>query len=298
MSDQSTSRAHPLLGVYGLSYSWRNQPQPESSGERKFGRGPTDRGSSGLVQVLNQVSFELARGEIIALFGPNGSGKSTLMKAAAGLLPLGRPGCGGQVRCAGIDFLSLSTQRRAQKIAYIGADLRAEFPLTAEEAVSLGRTCSGSGLFHPATRKDRERVQWAMEQTYCSDFRKRRLDRLSGGERQLVAMARALAQGAQVLFLDETLSRMDLNHQAAIGSRLKGLAQQGFGILVVSHDLNLATEWSDSVLLLKDGKKLAQGPLREVLTQENIGQLYPDADLVMGKNPKTGAPKVFFSVSG
>lgn len=260
-----------FFGAYGMTY--------------QYGRG---------APVLDGVSFEIAKGEIMALLGPNGSGKSTLMKLAAGILPLKGPNCSGVVRFKGSEFLSQPPHWRAKHVAYVAPDLRAEFPLTAEEAVMLGRICHGVGLLKQVSEQDREAVRSAMEQCLCWGLRDRDLHTLSGGERQLVALARVIAQGARVLFLDESLSRMDLNHQAMIGRLLRRLAEQGYSILLVSHDLNLASEWADTCVLLRAGRDVAKGPLREVLTEERVRALYPGADLVVGANPVSGAPKVFF----
>jgi iron complex transport system ATP-binding protein len=117
---------------------------------------------------------------------------------------------------------------------------------------------------------------------------------LSGGERQLVALSRALVQGARVLFLDEALSRMDLHHQAAVGQLMVELAAEGYAFILVSHDINIASEWARTALMLRRGTRIAYGPIREVLTQERVLELYPGSKLVVGSNPATGAPKVFF----
>jgi iron complex transport system ATP-binding protein len=255
-----------LLGVYGLTHFY---------GKR---------------QVLDEVSFELPHGEILALLGPNGSGKSTLMKAVAGILAP----TSGLVKHLSRDFFSMLPDARARTIAYVAPDLRAEFPLTAFETVMLGRICQSSKGLRRLTVEDERAVQAAMERCHCWEFREQDLHTLSGGERQLVALARAIAQGARLLFLDEALSRMDLNHQAVIGRLLKQLASEAYGILLVSHDLNLASEWATSALLLKDGRKIAHGPIREVLTEQSVRKLYPGTNLVVGQNPATGTPKVFF----
>jgi iron complex transport system ATP-binding protein len=136
----------------------------------------------------------------------------------------------------------------------------------------------------------------AMEQFHCWDWRDRDLQTLSGGERQLVSLARAFAQGARILFLDESLSQMDLHHQAHTGKLLKKMTEQGYAVVLVSHDVNLAAEWADTALLLgpRGQGKIAHGPMREVLTEQNLKKLYPGADLVVGTNPVSHAPKVFF----
>ncbi|MCM2322245.1 MAG: ABC transporter ATP-binding protein [Oligoflexia bacterium] len=261
----------PMLGVYGVSYRY---------GER---------------QVLDEVSFELEEGEIHSLFGPNGSGKSTLLKIIAGVIALDAPGSSGQIRHRGTDLLALTPLERARVVAYVGGDLRADFPVTALEAVLLGRICHSGGMFQQFSAQDRQVAREAMERCLCWGLRDRELATLSGGERQLVAVARALAQGSRLLLLDEALSRMDLNHQAQMGAVLKALASEGRAIILVSHDVNLASEWAASGLLLKNGRRLGAGPIRELLTRETIQKLYPGAELVICPHPVSGAPKIFFS---
>lgn len=251
------------LGVYGLSYSYDQK------------------------SILDEISFELEAGQLIGLVGPNGSGKSTLMKVVAGLLPLRGPGCSGQVRYRGQDFLGQSPKMRARTIAYLGPDLRADFPLTAQEAVRLGRTC------HGGSDSAGELVEWAMNECLCWNLRDRDLSSLSGGERQLVGLARGLAQGAKLLFLDESLSRMDLNHLALMGRMLKRRCSEGWTVLLVSHDLNIVSELADECLLLKGGRRLCTGRTRDVLNSAKIAELYPGANLHVGANPQSGAPFVY-----
>jgi iron complex transport system ATP-binding protein len=273
MSATGNSQQAARLGVYGLSHSY------------------------GRREVLKEVSFELAAGEILSLLGPNGSGKSTLLKAIAGVLP-GESGFARsrhpKVLYQGKDFLSQPLSWRAQRVAYVGADLNAQFPMTAEQAVLLGRSSQGASLFRLSTPDDRAAVEQAMRHCSCWELRRRDLHSLSGGERQLVALARALAQSARTLFLDETLSRMDLHHQAAVGRLLTQLASIGYSIVLVSHDVNIASEWAHSALLLRKGERVACGPIREVLTDASIRALYPDSELTVAASPASGAPKVFF----
>jgi iron complex transport system ATP-binding protein len=200
----------------------------------------------------------------------------------------------GVVRYRGQEILSETARTRARSVAYVPPDIRADFPLTAQEAVLLGRIPQSTALVRQATPEDRSAVQAAMERCFCWGLRHRDLHTLSGGERQLVTLARALAQGARVLLLDEALSRMDLNHQAAMGVRLRELASEGYAIVLVAHDFNLGCEWADSALLLKDGKKIGLGPVREVLTTEKLKELYPGANLILAASPVSGVPKVYF----
>ena len=265
-----------LLGVYGLSFRW--------TGER---------------ETLSEVSFELERGQCVALFGPNGSGKSTLMKLISGLLSdvTDSGAFQGQIRYLGQNFLERSPSERARTIAYIGSSIRAEFPMTAYQAVLLGRTSwhsFGWPLFGSRSKEDEKKVKWAMEKCFCWGFRDRDIGTLSGGELQLVALARALVQGARILFLDEALSKMDLHHQISVGRLLKGLVSEGFTIVLVSHDMNLALEWADSAILLNKGKKIAQGVPEKVLTQNTLRQVYGEAaEFYIGKNPKTHSMQIF-----
>ena len=206
-----------LFGVYGMSYSYGSE------------------------LVLNEVSFEIEAGEILSLLGPNGSGKSTLLKAAAGVLRLDRKQCSGIIRYRGHDFLKMDHKLRARSVAYVPPAIRAEFPLTAFETVLMGRSCQATTMRSPHYEKDRDAVREAMELCLCWSWRDQDLHTLSGGERQLVALARGIAQQAKVFLLDEALSNMDLNHQAAMGRVLKTLAGKGCAIMLVSHDVNLAT---------------------------------------------------------
>jgi iron complex transport system ATP-binding protein len=263
----------PLLGIYGLTYQY--------SAHRL---------------IFDHLSFELNSGDYLALLGPNGCGKSTLLKLVAGILSLHHPGTEGQIKYRGTDFWVESQSFKARTIAYVGQDFSSEFTLTAYEAVMLARTAAASGFSSHVSASDHEKVRQAMERCHCWEWRDRELQTLSGGERQLVSLARALSQGAKILFLDESLSQMDLHHQAFAGKLLKELSTQGFAVVLVSHDVNLAAEWASTALLLgpRGQGKVAYGPVREVLTEGNLKTLYPGAELFIAQNPVTGAPKVFF----
>lgn len=244
-------------------------------------------------KVLDQVSLKIQPGRMVALLGPNGSGKSTLLKLVAGILPRESSNFAGQVSLDGLDLFTLSPAQRAQTVAYLSADLRADFPMTAREAVLLGRICHSTEFLNQFNSKDQKQVEWAMQEALCWHLRDRDLATLSGGERQLVGLARALAQESRLFLLDEALSRIDLNHVSLIRKMLKLRLAAGATVLFVSHDLNIASELAEDCILLREGKVIGNGPTRELLTSEKIRQLYPGADLRVGTHPETGAPMIF-----
>jgi iron complex transport system ATP-binding protein len=141
-----------------------------------------------------------------------------------------------------------------------------------------------------------KRVREAMEKAGCLNLEHRLIRELSSGEQQLVAIARAIVQASPVIFLDETLSRMDLHHQMHVGKLLREFAGEGKLILLVSHDLNLSSEWSDSAVLMFEGKLTYYGKLKEALTEGNLKSLYPHTPLLVSLNPSSEAPKVFLNL--
>ncbi len=275
-SETNASLRKPLLGAYGIRFSF-SQPK---------GRTPF---------LIDNVSLELVAGQVATLLGANGSGKSTLLKLLSGILPLAEPWCEGIVRFQSEEMNRLEPRVRASRIAYVGPDFSAEFPLSAFEAVLMGRSSQSRSLFQLSTEADRERAKQSMVRCQCWELRHREIQTLSGGERQRVGLARALAQGAKVLLLDEALSRMDLHHQIAMGRLIRDLAdREGYAVLLVSHDLNIATEWSDSAFVLHDGEIKTAGSVDAVVTSQNLNLLYPGAAISVSGSPLTGKPKVFF----
>jgi iron complex transport system ATP-binding protein len=254
----------PILAAYGISF------KRESS------------------LVLNELSFELGRGDFISLIGANGSGKTTLLKVLAGLLKQSS----GQLRYRGSEMSGFDVTRRARAVGYLGAELWPEFPLLCSQIVAFGRLCH-----RPLERALVEKsIQEAMELCGCWQWKDRMIQELSGGERQLVALARLVAQDSSVMILDESLSKMDLHHQSAVGRMLRDLSvNKGKVIVLVSHDINFAAEWAENSIMLNAGKILAQGKTKEVLSLANLKTIYPGAELLVKNNPSTGAPQVFFA---
>lgn len=220
--------------------------------------------------VLNGVSLNLAAGETLGVIGPNGSGKSTLIRAISRTLPLKA----GSVSLDDRDLCSLSRSQLARQIAVVPQNPNLPEAFTAAEIVIMGRTPHLSFL-QPEGLRDLEVVERAMVATDTWSLAARRIGELSGGERQRVVLARALAQEPQVLLLDEPTAHLDINYQVALLDLVNDLKdQQGLGVLLVLHDLNLAAQYCQRLLLLNRGEVFAQGGPAEVITEANINAVY------------------------
>jgi len=224
--------------------------------------------------VLDRCGLEISRGSWAALIGPNGAGKSTLLQLLAGTWGFPQSHFRGEISWQGRDWLTFKSRERAQKVAYVGSDLDPAFPLSVEEVVQSGVFASGNCL----------NIEAALEFCLISSMRKKLVHKLSGGERQRVALARALVQGARVLFLDEALSKMDIDHQLDFGSRLKALLsadpRQPFAldsVVLVSHDFTFGLRWADQAIVLAGGKVVGSGVPSQVLTPELLQLIYPRA---------------------
>ena len=223
---------------------------------------------AGFAYGLADASFELAQPGLIAIAGPNGAGKSTLVGIMAGLRQPYRGSCT-------YDGVEVSRWRRrdfARRVAFLPQIVRFEFPFSAEQVVMMGRTPYAGGWFE--SPEDHAEVARAMEITDTAAFRTRDFRSLSGGERQRVILASAIAQRPQALLLDEPTTFLDLKHQLAIYKLLAALARQGMLVVAVTHDLNLALQFADRVLLLDQGRVAADGAPQEVLNPANIHQVF------------------------
>ena len=218
--------------------------------------------------VLTEITFSIGPGELVALLGPNGSGKTTLLKILLGLLP---PSA-GFVTLGAKPLSSYASKERAQQIAYVSQQPQLSFPLTAFELVALGRYPHSPrrGL----SSADRLAVETALGRTDAKNLSKRNFNTLSGGEKQKVLIARALAQNARILLLDEPTLHLDLYYQLQILTALKTLcAEQGITVVTVLHDVNLVSLFADQALLLNDGSLRAYGPVAEVVNETSIREL-------------------------
>lgn len=213
--------------------------------------------------VLEEVTFELRPGSITALLGPNGSGKSTLLKTLCGLLqPLA-----GEVSLGSIPSKRLSHTEIAQRVAFVPQEEVPDFPFTVEEIVLMGRLARSTGLFDSA--EDVQIAEESMKAADCLNLKGRTVTELSGGERQRVLIARALAQEAKLLLLDEPTSHLDVSHQVELSKLLRALVNRGYAILAAIHDLNLASVLSHDAILIH-GRSLITGQKTESLLQDSI----------------------------
>jgi iron complex transport system ATP-binding protein len=236
-------------------------------------------------EVLRDVDLELSAGEILVLAGCNGAGKTTLLRVASRVL---RP-TAGCVRVRGRSTESLSRRALARELAVVPQDVQVAFPFRAGEVVLMGRS-PHLGAFGYESPADVERAQGAMERVGIAELADRSILELSGGERQLVLIARALAQDPEVLLLDEPTAHLDLRHRIQVLALVREFAAAGRSALVVSHDLSLTARTCDRVALLAGGGLLAAGRPGDVLTRENLRAAFDiEADVLSAPD---GAPLV------
>ncbi len=236
--------------------------------------------------TLEATSFQAQPRELVAVLGPNASGKSTLLRLIAGTLePLS-----GRVELDGFHTSRLDARTRAQKIAVVQQESPILFPLRAWEYVLQGRHPYGRA-FHFESEEDFAIVENALEQVGAKHVAERWMDKISGGEKQRVVVARALAQQPLLLLLDEPTLHLDIGAQVELLERLRLLAARNrHTVVVVTHELNLAAAFADQVVLLHKGKCLKVGPPAEVYRRELLEQVY-EAPLEVDYNPE-GRPRV------
>ncbi len=238
-------------------------------------------------QVLSDGCLEVGEGEMVGVVGPNGCGKSTLLKLVNGVLsPLG-----GVISIGGVDAAGLTPRQRAIQVATVPQTPVIPPAFTALEIALMGRTPHLS-LLQWEGRHDLATTQRAMELTDCWELAQQPIGKLSGGERQRVLIARALAQEAPLLLLDEPTASLDLAYQSGVFDLVTALLKQrGGGVLAAIHDLTLAAQYCHRIALLHGGHILAVGTPRDVLTRQNIETVYGVAiDLLT--HPTTGTPVV------
>lgn len=223
----------------------------------------------GGIRALDGVDVTLAPGELLCVIGPNGSGKSTLVRALAGLL---EPDEGG-VTVGGRDIGTLGPRERATRIAVVPQVLSTLRDVRVRSFVMGGRY-SRLGLWRRASSRDEQWVELALEAADVAGLGDRLFDELSGGQRQRVLIARALAQGAPLWLVDEPTTSLDPEHQVRVFRLIAELAREDRAALVVTHDLNLASQFATRVLLVDEGRPVAEGAPRDVLRRDVLEPVY------------------------
>ena len=234
--------------------------------------------------AVDGVSFEVPRGSITAIAGPNGSGKSTLVRALLGRVPMSA----GTITVDGADSARLDRRELARRVAVVSQREEPAFPLAVRDYIALGRH-PHTHLWSAVDPAGTTAIDRAIVEAEVQPFVGRTTDELSGGEWQRVRIARALAQEARALVLDEPTTYLDIAHEMAAFELLDALARRDHAILVVSHQLNLVARFAQRVVLLHQGQVAAAGSPADVMRGDVLERVY-DWPLVVTRDPAVGAP--------
>jgi iron complex transport system ATP-binding protein len=237
--------------------------------------------------VLQDVSFHIGKGEFVGVIGPNGSGKTTLLKMLYRLLSPQK----GEILYELVPLKKMSRRDIAKRMAVVTQETYPLFPFRAIEIVLMGRSPYLGHLMFESER-DLEIAKKAMEWTEILPISERPIDELSGGERKRVFIARALAQEPEVILLDEPTANLDIHYQMEFLDLVLALnRERGLTLIMASHDLNLASEFCDRLILLQHGVIFKIGSPKEVITRENIERVY-GCGVWVDQNPVSGMPRV------
>jgi iron complex transport system ATP-binding protein len=241
--------------------------------------------------VLNGITFSIMAGEIFGVIGPNGAGKTSLLKVLAGLVQPQE----GTVELFGKNLTNLPQAEVARHVAVVPQESQPVFPFTVAEMVLMGRFPHheiGLWGFGWETRQDWALARQAMEEADVAYLADRLISEISGGEQQRVLIARALAQQPRVLLLDEPMVFLDLNHQVEICRLIRRLNNdRSLTVVLVSHDLNLASQYCDRLMLLNEGRIFRIGTPAEVIRREVLARVYR-CEVLVDCHPMSGLPRV------
>ncbi|MCC6375686.1 MAG: ABC transporter ATP-binding protein [Microbacteriaceae bacterium] len=234
-------------------------------------------------RIIQDATFKAPGSKFVALVGPNGAGKSTLLHAIAGV---SEGEVHGELHYRDLDLAKTTRRQRAKTVALVEQDAHTDLALTVDETVSLGRL-PHLGFMGSETEHDRALVIDAIETVGLNHlaFRSRVVTTLSGGERQKVLLAKALAQQPQLLLLDEPTNHLDIAAQLNVLSLLRKLGSEELDVFAAIHDLNLALSYSDEVVVLSEGRVVASGPVHDTLTSELVSEVFKvNANLVTNQD--------------
>ncbi len=244
----------------------------------------------GSMKVVENLSFEIEKGEVFGIIGPNGSGKTSLLKAIGGGIALNR----GIIKIDGRTLSAYRSKDLAKKLAVLPQESETAFSYSVWDVVSLGRYPYQKGWLQGMTKQDEQVIKDALKQTDTYQFRDKLLQQLSGGERQRVLLARALAQEPDILLLDEPTNHLDLSHQMSLLNALKQWSRaRKLTVVAVLHDLNMASLYCDRILLLDKGKMVALNSPNSVMEEGQLEHVYR-ASLNRKEHPSVPRPLITF----
>jgi iron complex transport system ATP-binding protein len=241
-------------------------------------------------QILKDISLQVASGELIAIVGRNGAGKSTLLHVIAGLLPASQ----GEIWLDGQLLRQMGRKAIARQMALLPQQARIDFGFPVHDIVRMGRY-PHRGRFRSVSPQDEATVQRAMAVTGTELLSERLITEVSGGERQLILLAQALAQEPQFLLLDEPTANLDIAHQRHVVRLLQRLARDGMGVMAVIHDLSLAVRCFPRLIVVDNGTLVGDGPALEVLSVETIQRVF-QVQARFYQDEKGGAPLLWFPI--
>ena len=239
--------------------------------------------------VIDDLTLTFREGEFCSILGPNGAGKSTLLKAMIGYLPLTK----GDIYIKDKNLHDWQKRELAKVLSVIPQEISYQFDYTVTELVLMGRY-PYLNYWQTYSTTDRKEVDRILEELHLYPLRYKSYSQLSGGEKQRVNIARALVQKTDIILLDEALVHLDINHQLEIIKLLAEINRNHNKLIVlISHNINLSSDYCDRIIILKDGRLFCEGNPQEVITVENLQRVY-DTELQVFANPFTGKPNVFY----
>ncbi len=249
--------------------------------------------SFGRHEILRDINLDIKKGEFVTILGPNGSGKTTLLKSISNLIKTGKD----VIWVDNQDVFLLKAKEKARKLSVVPQNTDVTYEFTCYDVVMMGRYPHINRL-KGETQKDKDAANSAMETTNVYYLKDRLFTEISGGERQRVILAQAIAQEPQVILLDEPISNLDPQYQIEILDTIKKLSiEKKLTVIAVLHDLNLASMYSDQVILMDRGEIFQKGTAEEVLTKENIKKVF-DADVLVSPSPVINKPHIYSKSRG